>query len=87
MTENKYDINATHEIVSFVKPVVIRNVEFKDFLSGKDISLGSVNKEEITKNIEDKDIQADSKSSTEVVQEIKYDHNLTSKQLEREDEE
>lgn len=85
MIENKYDINVSHEIVSFVKPVVERNVESKDFLSGKDISLGNINKEEITKNIEDKDIKADSKSSIEVIQEIKYDHNLTSEQLEREE--
>lgn len=87
MAENKYDINTTHEIVSFVRPVAVRNVETKDFHTGTNATVGSVNKEEIKKNIEDKDIQADSKSSTEVVQEIKYDHNLTSKQLEREDEE
>lgn len=86
MTENKYDINASHEIVSFVKPVVVRNVESKDFSSGKDASLSNITKEEVIKEIEEKDIQADSKSSTEVKSEIKYEHNLTTKQLERDEE-
>ncbi len=84
--ENKYESNADHEKVSFVKPAVVRNVKDKDFHTGTNTIISDIAKEEIIKNIEDKEIKADSKSSTEVIQEIKYDHNLTTKQLEREDE-
>ena len=81
---NEFHLVVDEDTTKVIKDEVLIETESNDFQIGKNQVLGNIIKEDIDKTFEDKNIQADSKCSTEVSREIIFEHNLTDDQLERE---